>query len=197
MNPDYTFGTATLEIILMLLAAFVLGMLLCWLLRKLGICCPANPSNHPHERGREFPSKTAVGGYTQDINSLLRDQHPSPRQPASRNGSLDANLAASASAGAASLSAVGNVANGRKDDLKKLEGIGPKVEQLLNAAGISSYGQLAAATPVALQTILETAGRQFGLHDPKSWPYQAELAAKGEWNSLKEYQNLLLSDKGE
>jgi glycine cleavage system pyridoxal-binding protein P len=30
------------------------------------------------------------------------------------------------------------------------------------------------------------------MHDPKSWPYQAELAQKGEWERLKEYQNLLI-----
>ena len=37
----------------------------------------------------------------------------------------------------------------RKDDLKKVEGIGPKIEGLLNAAGIYTWAQLAAADPAS------------------------------------------------
>ncbi len=50
-------------------------------------------------------------------------------------------------------------------------------------------------TPEEIKPILEAAGNQFKMHDPKSWPYQAELANKGEWERLKEYQNLLISGR--
>jgi predicted flap endonuclease-1-like 5' DNA nuclease len=38
-NTPYTFGMATGEIIILLLLTFFLGMLLCWLLRQMGLCC--------------------------------------------------------------------------------------------------------------------------------------------------------------
>jgi hypothetical protein len=50
-------------------------------------------------------------------------------------------------------------------------------------------------TPEAIKPLLNAAGSQFKLHDPKSWPYQAELAAKGDWVQLKQYQDLLLGGR--
>ncbi|MFN3786014.1 MAG: hypothetical protein ACK4RS_04155, partial [Thiothrix sp.] len=90
---------------------------------------------------------------------------------------------------------VGDADMNRKDDLKKLEGIGPKLEKILNAAGIQRYTQLAAMTPDEIRPLLEAAGNQFRMHDPQSWPYQAELAAKGDWERLREYQNLLIAGR--
>ena len=81
------------------------------------------------------------------------------------------------------------------DDLKKLEGIGPRIEKLLNDAGIKSYVKLATMDRDALKAILDAGGSQFKLHEPKSWPYQAELAAKQNWQRLKEYQDFLISGR--
>ena len=47
----------------------------------------------------------------------------------------------------------------------------------------------------ALKAILDAGGSQFKLHEPKSWPYQAELAAKQNWQRLKEYQDFLISGR--
>ena len=75
------------------------------------------------------------------------------------------------------------------DDLKKLEGIGPKVAGLLNQAGILTFAQLA-ETPVSrLQDILESAGYRY--MDPTSWPQQAALAAAGDWEGLHKLQDEL------
>ncbi|WP_420154248.1 helix-hairpin-helix domain-containing protein, partial [Siphonobacter sp.] len=59
------------------------------------------------------------------------------------------------------------------DDLKVIEGIGPKIEQLLNNEGISSFTQLAAASPERIKEILNAAGSRFQMHDPTTWPDQA------------------------
>lgn len=206
-SPDYTFGTASLEIVLLLLGAFLLGMLLCWLLRKLGICCATHPVNTrgsslshtnsttPEGRRlpREFPGKDLKGGgYTADINSLLRT--PEPSVPSTPSPSSDVS-----DVGTARVSSIPpsftSTGQGHKDDLKKLEGIGPKLEQVLNAAGVRNFAQLASMTPDEIKPILQAAGNQFKMHDPKSWPYQAELANKGEWERLKEYQNLLINGR--
>jgi small subunit ribosomal protein S1 len=74
------------------------------------------------------------------------------------------------------------------DDLKIVEGIGPKIEELFNAANILTYADLAKADPASLKEILDAAGSKFQMHDPTSWPMQAELAAEGKWDKLKVWQ---------
>ena len=81
------------------------------------------------------------------------------------------------------------------DDLKRIEGIGPKIEELLNDEGIYKYEQLATTKAEALRTILDKAGARFRLHDPQSWATQAEFADKGDWTKLKEYQDYLIGGR--
>ena len=76
-------------------------------------------------------------------------------------------------------------ASGKKDDLKKIEGIGPAIEKLLIAAGFTSFSALAAANASDIKEILTAAGSRFGFHDPTTWPQQAGLAAEGNWDELK------------
>lgn len=209
-NPDYTFGIASLEIALLCLGFFLLGMLLCWLLRKMGVCCRQSSytdesmawernENNPNtdlswdkpRAKRKFPTPSTSGSFTADINTLLRDKTTSTTTTnVSSNSSNIASIASSIAS-----STIASLGNGRKDDLKKLEGIGPKIEKLLNSAGIQNFDQLAAITPDLLKSLLDAEGGQFKMHDPKTWPYQAELAAKGEWGRLKDYQNLIISGR--
>ena len=78
-----------------------------------------------------------------------------------------------------------------KDDLKKVEGIGPKIEELCNGIGISTFAQLS-DTPVAtLQKMLEDGGPAYRIADPGTWPEQAKLAAEGKWDELQKYQEFL------
>jgi predicted flap endonuclease-1-like 5' DNA nuclease len=79
----------------------------------------------------------------------------------------------------------------KADDLKIVEGVGPKIEELIHAAGIKSWAQLAETTTEKLKSILEAGGDQFKLHDPATWPQQANLAAQGLWKELKELQDKL------
>ena len=73
-------------------------------------------------------------------------------------------------------------------DLTAIEGIGPKIEEVLQAGGINTYAKLAAISPERLRQILSDAG--IGA-DPASWPEQATLAAAGEWDDLKSFQDQL------
>jgi len=75
------------------------------------------------------------------------------------------------------------------DALKKLEGIGPKVEGVLNEAGINTFAQLAEADVENLREILAAAKLQ--MMDPSGWIEQAELAAKGDWDTLAKLQDEL------
>ncbi len=77
------------------------------------------------------------------------------------------------------------------DDLKKIEGIGPKIADLLNADGITTFAQLAKAPKKQLATILEKAGARFRLAKPDTWQEQAKLAAAGKTDALKKLQDEL------
>ncbi|MCY7349956.1 MAG: DUF4332 domain-containing protein [Cytophagaceae bacterium] len=77
------------------------------------------------------------------------------------------------------------------DDLAKVEGIGPKIAELLVNDGITTFAQLAATPVERIQEILDAAGSAYTVHDPATWPKQAELAAAGNWDELKTLQDEL------
>ncbi len=77
------------------------------------------------------------------------------------------------------------------DDLKKVEGIGPKIEGLLNAAGITTFQQLANSNFDAVKAILVAAGSRYQMKDPTTWMEQAKMAAEGRWEELKKWQDEL------
>ena len=78
-----------------------------------------------------------------------------------------------------------------KDDLKKVEGIGPKIEGLLNDAGIQTFANLATTEVDKIKQILSDAGSRYAAHDPTTWPAQAKMAAEGKWDELKKWQDEL------
>jgi predicted flap endonuclease-1-like 5' DNA nuclease len=78
------------------------------------------------------------------------------------------------------------------DDLKVVEGIGPKIASVLRTAGVETFAQLAAADVDRLKEILEAADPNLlRLADPTTWPEQARLAAGGEWEALEKLQDEL------
>lgn len=82
-----------------------------------------------------------------------------------------------------------------QDDLKAIEGIGPKIENLLHAAGIMTWRALAETSVSRIQEILTNAGPRFALADPGTWPEQAGMAADGKWDELQKYQDFLNAGK--
>ena len=79
----------------------------------------------------------------------------------------------------------------KPDDLTKIEGIGPKISGLLQAAGIKTFADLAKAEVTVIQKILTEAGSRYRLANPESWPKQAQLAAEGKWSELETLQDSL------
>jgi len=77
------------------------------------------------------------------------------------------------------------------DKLTKVEGIGPKVNELLNAAGIMTFAQLGSASFDQLKGILADAGSRYQMMDPTTWPQQSQLAADGKWDELQVLQDKL------
>jgi predicted flap endonuclease-1-like 5' DNA nuclease len=81
------------------------------------------------------------------------------------------------------------------DDLKIVEGIGPKIEGLLNDAGIWTFRQLADSSEERLREILDAAGRRYQMHDPSTWARQSLMAYEGKWDELKAWQDALKGGK--
>jgi predicted flap endonuclease-1-like 5' DNA nuclease len=79
----------------------------------------------------------------------------------------------------------------KADDLTIVEGIGPKICELLKSAGIENLAVLGKTKPEKVREILSDAGAKFARHNPETWPRQADMAAKGEWEKLAEWQDKL------
>jgi hypothetical protein len=75
------------------------------------------------------------------------------------------------------------------DDLERIEGIGPKIAGLLQAADITTFAQLAVTDVGRLERIVREAG--ITIADPTTWPEQARLAAAGRWDELEVLQEEL------
>ncbi len=75
------------------------------------------------------------------------------------------------------------------DDLEKIEGIGPKIAEVLKENGITSFATLSASKIGDLRTIL--ADNDLAQHDPKSWSKQATLAKNAKWDELDALQSEL------
>ena len=79
----------------------------------------------------------------------------------------------------------------RSEYLQIVEGIGPKIEKLLHAAGIKNWDDLANTSIEDLKEILNNAGPRYKMHNPSTWGKQAKLAASGKFDELKQYQDEL------
>ncbi|HET89395.1 MAG TPA: DUF4332 domain-containing protein [Chloroflexi bacterium] len=75
------------------------------------------------------------------------------------------------------------------DDLKRIEGIGPKISDLLQGNGIATFAHLAETDVARLKQIVRGAGIRAA--DPTTWPEQAALAAAAKWEELGALQDQL------
>jgi predicted flap endonuclease-1-like 5' DNA nuclease len=76
------------------------------------------------------------------------------------------------------------------DDLRRIEGIGPKIASVLAGAGVVSFAQLADTATEQLRQMLSDGGVRIAY--PDTWPEQAALAAAGQWEELALLQSQLV-----
>lgn len=138
---------ATIEIVVMLLGAFLIGYIFRWVQNRLWGC--------------EHCVESEIEVELQKLNTT-----------------------------GATVASAAVMPHGIKlNDLKIVEGIGPKIEELLHDSGIKTWSDLAGSDSDKLKSILEKGGDRFRMHEPHTWPKQASLAARGEWKKLEDYQN--------
>jgi len=80
--------------------------------------------------------------------------------------------------------------SGKPDDLKKIEGIGPKMAKALIAGGFETFEKLSKASEEELRAAIEAAGMRLA-PSLSTWAEQAVLAAKGDWDALQTLQDEL------
>ena len=76
----------------------------------------------------------------------------------------------------------------KQDDLKIVEGIGPKIEGLFHNYNIKTWKSLSDVTVAKCREVLESGGEKYRVHDPASWPMQAKMCYQGKWKELYRWQ---------
>ena len=173
---SYGKATATVEIIIMLLVAFILGYLLRYFLEK---------SKKSTDWKAKYDSLQHEYGLLDNRFSLIRNEN---RQLTTELDECRKKQSSSKGAAYGLVSSSSRTEPGKKDDLKVVEGIGPKIEQLLYAEAIYTWEDLAGTPVEKLRSILDQAGPRYRVHDPESWPFQARMAADGRWDELQKWQ---------
>jgi predicted flap endonuclease-1-like 5' DNA nuclease len=167
-----------------LIAALLLGWLLCgWFARQYLPFVVEGSA----EQDREIRRLNA------ELASLrAQAQAPTARPEAAAMRAPSAEPADAASPGidVAAARAAGLTLDG-PDDLRVIEGVGPKIADVFRAAGVHGFAQIAAMTPASIQALLDAAGPSFRIADPLTWPEQAALAAANRWTELKQLQDSL------
>ncbi|MEQ1696242.1 MAG: hypothetical protein ABL901_10435 [Hyphomicrobiaceae bacterium] len=80
-----------------------------------------------------------------------------------------------------------------RDDLTLVEGIGPKIEEVLLAARIDTFAKLAVTPVDELRLLLDGAGPSFKIANPTTWPRQAGLIVRNDWAELRRWQDVLIA----
>ncbi|MFB9181568.1 helix-hairpin-helix domain-containing protein [Dactylosporangium sucinum] len=80
------------------------------------------------------------------------------------------------------------------DDLKRIEGIGPKMSAALVAAGIRTFSQLAASDVDTLRAAIEAAGLRFA-PSIVTWARQAQLLADGDEEGFADLTRRLVAGR--
>ena len=103
---------------------------------------------------------------------------PAPKPPVTEAAGIVAGTAGS-----------GKWAKLKTDNLQIIEGIGPKMNEVLNENGIKDWSVLAASSLEELKAILAKYGDKYKIIDPSDWAKQASYAANKDWEGLMKHQS--------
>jgi predicted flap endonuclease-1-like 5' DNA nuclease len=79
------------------------------------------------------------------------------------------------------------------DNFEIIEGIGPKINDVMHNAGVHTFAALAAMDIPSIAKILDAAGPNFKLANPETWALQSGMCAAGHWEKLKVLQDELIA----
>ncbi|MET4081840.1 large subunit ribosomal protein L27 [Pedobacter sp. UYP30] len=82
-------------------------------------------------------------------------------------------------------------AEAKADDLTLVEGVEPKIAEILVSHGIVTFADLAKAKVAKIEELLAEAGSNYNTAVPATWPQQAKLAADGKFDELQKLKDEL------
>jgi len=138
--------------------------------------------------------KADLEACNQKVIAASKVEKSAPVAPSTSLGASAATLSSDTAKSSASAfdASAAKAAFGKKvkqDDLKLIEGIGPKIEGMFKEHGIKTWKALSEASLVECQKILDTGGTRYKIHDPASWPMQAKMCYEGKWAELMKWQH--------
>ncbi|MBD3306645.1 DUF697 domain-containing protein [candidate division KSB3 bacterium] len=157
------------------------------------ITMPVTAGASTYALGKIFIQHFASGGTfltfdPEKVKAYYADMFKEGQQVAAEMKTAQAPESTAASASPAEPSEATEAAQAEADDLRTIEGIGPKIAQILHENDIRTFAQLAQTEVSHLREILQQAGSQFRMINPESWPEQAQVAARGDWDALEDLQ---------
>lgn len=111
--------------------------------------------------------------------------------------SKSTNIASSFAAGASAVAFNADAAKAvfgkkiKENDLTIVEGIGPKIQELFHNHGVNTWRELSECSQDKCQSVLDSGGERYKIHNPGTWPEQARLAYEGQWKKLWNWQEEL------
>lgn len=192
INQTYTGMDATLEIVIMLLGAFILG----YLVKSFFLMANAIDVRDGHRCKNWEKCKNCAHCNGRAENVTMKENvktkpdifvTATPKEVATPTATTSKNTAMPIATGSVS----------GKDNLKIIEGIGPKVEELLSRNNIRSFSDLESLPYEKLSQILRQENGKFQmlLISAYTWSKQASIAKDGDMEALKKYQDTLSSGR--
>ena len=183
----------------------LLGGLIGWLLNRFmcKCCCkpPINQINTSASSAPVAPAKLAdVPAPAAKVNTPVVAPAATPSPAATAKAAPKAAAPKPAAPKPApKMAAVIDLAAAKKagftlknaNDLTVVEGIGPKINELFNNAGVKTFVQLAAQSVTQMRKVLDDGGSRFRIANPSTWAQQGALAADNKWEELKKLQDNL------
>ena len=167
------------------LAGACLGLAALWWLRE-NVWDPDGPGVRPETASGPDPARAsndaprANGAPPASVAAEPEAAAGDAAEPEAANDDRPATAGAEASPEAA-----------KPDDLTTIEGIGPKIAQVLGDAGVGSFARLAEKSADDIREILVAANPRYRMFDPETWPEQARLAAEDQLDELNALQGKL------
>ncbi len=170
---------------------FLAGVLLGWLLNWLFDKFFRRGGHQSDDRGS---GNAGSGSASASSNIAPQSFAPTVVATPTPASSGNAPMSAAALAGAAAAFGFGKLkTSAGYDNFEIIEGIGPKINDVMHAAGVHTFAALAALDIPAISNILDVAGPNFKLANPETWAQQAALCAGGQWEKLKAWQDELVA----
>jgi predicted flap endonuclease-1-like 5' DNA nuclease len=177
------------------LAGVLLGWLLNWLFDKF-FRRGGNSSSSSNGGNGGNAGNASNQAFTQraPVAAPVAAQKAATITPAAVPAPVAVPLAAASVAASAATFGFGKIkTSAGYDNFEIIEGIGPKINEVMHNAGVHTFAALAALDIPGISKILDAAGPNFKLANPETWAKQAALCATGDWEKLKAWQDELVA----